>query len=305
MEETEFIWMNGKMVPWKDAKIHVLTHSLHYGTAVFEGIRCYDTPKGPAIFRLKDHVKRLLDSAHIVQVKANFTQKEYEDACKAVVSKNKLKECYIRPIVYFGYGQMGLATGKCGVDSAIAAWPWGVYLGEDGVKNGIRMKISSYTRHHVNVMLTKSKTTGNYVNSTLAKMEALNAGYDEAIMLDAQGYISECSGENIFIVRDGVLITPPATNALEGITRKSMLEVAAAEGIEAREELFTRDQLYISDEAFLTGTAAEVTPIREVDNRTIGAGKPGQVTKKLQARFYDIIHGKDKKFEKWLDYVEK
>ncbi|MEK6957550.1 MAG: branched-chain amino acid transaminase [archaeon] len=304
MEETDFIWMDGKMVPWKDARIHVLTHTLHYGTGVFEGIRCYETPKGPAIFRLKDHIKRLVQSAHIVQMKPNFTQKQYEDACKQVVRENKLKECYIRPIIYYGYGQMGLATGKCVTNSAVAAWPWGSYLGEEGIKNGIRAKISSYSRHSVNAMMTKSKTTGNYVNSTLAKMEALNAGYEEAIMLDPLGYVSECTGENIFIVRDNELITPPAINALEGITRKSIMQVALDEGIKIREQLFTRDQLYIADEVFLTGTAAEVTPIRSVDDRIIGEGKPGPITKKLQAKFYDIIHGKEKKYDAWLDYVK-
>lgn len=303
LEETEVIWMNGKMVKWPDARIHILTHTLHYGTGVFEGIRCYNTPKGPAIFRLKGHVKRLLDSAHIMQMKATYSKEDYEKACRLVVKQNRLKECYIRPIIYFGYGKMGLATSGCAVDSSVAAWPWGSYLGEEGLKHGIRAKVSSFTRPGVNESMTKSKTTGNYANSTLAKMEALNAGYEEAIILDSDGFVAECSGENIFIVREGELITPPATNALEGITRKSVMQVARDLGIKVREESFTRDQLYISDECFITGTAAELTPVREVDNRTIGGGKPGPVTKKLQGKFFDIVHGKAAKYKKWLDYI--
>ena len=304
MEETEFIWMNGKMVKWKDATTHFLTHSLHYGTAVFEGIRCYDTEKGPAVFRLKEHVKRLFDSAHIMQMPVPYNPQQINDVIKQVVAENKLRQCYIRPLIYYGYGIMGLATKGAKVDVGIAAWPWGTYLGDEGVKNGIRMKIASVMRHHPNIMMTKSKTSANYANSTMAKMEAINAGFDEAIMLDPQGFVSECSGENIFIVRNGVLMTPPTSNALEGITRASILEVAKNEGIEVAEQLFPRDTLYTADEAFLTGTAAEVTPIKEVDNRIIGGGKPGPVTKKLQAKFFDIVKGKEKKYEKWLDYVK-
>lgn len=303
MEKTELIWMNGKMVKWEDAQIHVLTHTLHYGTGAFEGIRCYHTPKGPAIFRLRGHIKRLMDSAHILQIKPNFTKEQYERACREVVSKNKLKECYIRPIIYYGYGKMGIATNGCVVDSAVAAWAWGSYLGEEGMKNGIRAKISSYQRHHVNSVMTKSKTTGSYVNSTMAKMEAINSGFDEALMLDGQGFIAEATGENIFIVRDNVLITPPTTNALEGITRKSIIAMAHGMKIKVREETFTRDQLYTADECFLTGTAAELTPVREVDNRAIGIGKPGPITKKLQAKFFEVVHGKVRKYSKWLDYV--
>src|SRR3989344_9168150 len=304
MEETEFIWMNGKMVKWKDATTHFLTHSLHYGTAVFEGLRCYNTDKGPAVFRMKEHVKRLFDSAHIMQIKIPYTQQEITEAIIKVVKENNLKECYIRPLVYYGYGIMGLSTKGAKVEVGIAAWPWGTYLGDEGMQNGIRMKIASVTRHHPNIMMTKSKTSANYANSTFAKMQAINAGYDKAIMLDPQGYVAECSGENIFIVRNGALITPPTSNALEGITRASIMEVATNEGIEVKEQLFPRDTLYIADEAFLTGTAAEVTPIREVDNRIIGEGKPGPITKKLQAKFFDIVKGKDKKYEKWLDYVK-
>ncbi len=303
MEKTELIWMNGKMVNWDNAKIHVLTHTLHYGTGVFEGIRCYNTLQGPAIFRLKDHIKRLMDSAHIMQMKTQCTKTDYENACMEVVLQNKLKECYIRPIIYYGYGKMGLATTGVVVDSAVAAWAWGSYLGEEGIKNGIRTKVSSFTRHHVNSMMSKAKTSGNYVNSTMAKMEALNAGYEEAIMLDHHGYIAEATGENIFMVRDGELITPPTSNVLEGITRSSILEIAKDSKIKVREELFTKDQLYISDECFLTGTAAEVTPVREVDNRTVGTGKPGPITKKLQSEYFDVVHGKGGKYKKWLDYV--
>ena len=305
MEETQFIWMNGRMVKWNDARIHVLTHTLHYGTGVFEGIRCYDTPKGPAIFRLKDHIKRLVDSAHIMQMKLPYSQADYENACRDSVKKNAVRECYIRPLVYYGYGKMGLATTGCVVDSIVAVWPWGSYLGDEGLKNGIRAKISSYSRPTVNSSMTKSKTTGSYANSTLVKMEALNAGYEEALVLDANGFVAEASGENIFIVRSGELITPPATNALEGITRKSIMEVAADEGIMVLEQTFTRDQLYIADECFITGTAAELTPVREVDDRMIGEGKVGPATKKLQAKFFDIVHGKDSRYSKWLDFVEK
>jgi len=304
VEAVDFIWMNGKMVPWKDAKIHILTHTLHYGSGVFEGLRCYNTSKGPAIFRLKDHMKRLMQSAKILELKPNFSEKEYFDACKKIVTVNKLKECYIRPIIYFGYGKMGLATGECKVDSSVAAWNWGTYLGDEGVKNGISVKISPYTRVHSKEILSKSKICGNYFNSTLAKMDALKTGYEEAIMLDPEGFISECTGENIFMVKNNTLITPTTKNALEGITRKSIMDIAKNENIVVKEKDFTKEDLYNSDEVFLTGTAAEVTPIREVDHRIIGEGKPGPVTKKLQKKFFEIIHGKDPKYEKWLDFVK-
>ncbi|MCR4335451.1 MAG: branched-chain amino acid transaminase [archaeon] len=305
MEETEFIWMNGKMVPWKESKIHVLTHTLHYGSGVFEGIRCYETDKGPAIFRLKDHIKRLMQSAEIIRIKPNFAEADYEKACLDIISENKMASGYIRPIIYFGYGQMGLATGKCIVDSAIAAWPWGSYLGEDGIKNGIRAKISRYTRQHAHESLSKAKTTGNYFNSTLAKMDALETGFDEAIFLDPNGFVSECSGENLFMVKNNILITPTTQNALVGITRDSIMQVAKDEGIKIKEEKFTKEQLYDADEVFLTGTAAEVTPIREIDNKKIGIGKPGPITKKLQSKFFDIVHGKVPEYNKWLDYVKQ
>ncbi|HLC79501.1 MAG TPA: branched-chain amino acid transaminase, partial [archaeon] len=244
MKESEFIWMNGKLVKWHDAKVHILTHALHYGTGVFEGIRCYHTRKGPALFRLKDHIKRLLNSAHIMQFKTNFTHKEYEDACKELVRVNKFKECYLRPLIYLGYGKMGITTTDCPVDSAITPWVWDTYLGEDGQKNGIRAKVCSFSRHSPNAMMTKAKATGNYTNSALAKMDALNAGYQEAILLDIFGNVAECSVENIFIVRNGVLITPPTTNTLEGLTRDSIMQIARDMKIKVREETFTKDQLY-------------------------------------------------------------
>ncbi len=303
MQEVEKIWFNGKMVPWGEAKTHVLTHTLHYGTGVFEGIRCYNTSNGPAIFKLKDHIKRLFDSARIMQMRPSFEQKDYEEACKKVVKENNLKECYIRPLLFYGYGQMGLSTKNCAVDSIVAAWPWGTYLGEEGLKNGVRAKISSYQRHFVNSMMTKAKTCGNYVNSTLAKMEALNSGYEEAVMLDTNGYVAECTGENIFVVKDNELITPPILNALDGITRKCVMQIASNEGIVVKEKLFTRDYLYTVEECFITGTAAEITPIREIDDRQIGSGKPGEITKKLQQTYFNIVHGKEKNYEDWLDYV--
>lgn len=304
MEEADFIWMNGKMVPWKDAKVHVLTHTLHYGTGVFEGIRCYNTSKGPSIFRLKDHCERLMESAKIMQMKTKYKQQDYEKAIIEIVKINKLKECYIRPLIYYGYGKMGVDVVNAKVDSSVAAFPFPSYLGKEGLEHGIRAKISSIRRHNINSVMTQAKTCGNYVNSTMAKMEALNAGYDEAILLDTEGYICECSAENIFMVRDGELITPPLLNALDGITRKSIMEIAGNENIKVKEEFFSRDQLYTCDEAFMTGTAAEVTPIREVDHRVIGTGKPGLITKKLQKKFFEIVNGKAPKYNKWLDFVK-
>ncbi len=304
MEETKFIWMNGKMVEWKDAKVHFLTHTLHYGTGVFEGIRCYNTPKGPAIFRLKDHTKRLFYSASVVNMKIPFSEEEINEATLAVVRENELKECYIRPLVFFGYGNMGLSTVNCKVDVGIAAWPWGAYLGDEGINNGIRMKISSWIRPPTNIMPTHAKVCGNYVNSTIAKIDALNTGYAEAILLDLKENVAECTGENLFMLKDSVLITPPTDNTLDGITRKSMMTIAKDIGIEVREELFNRDQLYKADEVFITGTAAEATPVREIDNNAIGSGKPGPITKKLIAKYADAIHGKIPKYEKWLDYVK-
>ncbi len=303
MEEVEYLWFNGKMVKWKEATTHFLTHSLHYGSAVFEGIRCYKTDKGPAIFRLKEHTKRLFYSAEVISMKIPYSEDEINNATLEVVRKNNLEECYIRPLAFFGYGQMGLSTKGCKVDVGIAAWPWGAYLGEEGLKNGIRMKISDWIRPPTNIMPTNAKVSGNYVNSTIAKIDAVNTGYEEAILLDIKGNVAECTGENIFIVKDNVLITPPTSNALKGLTRDSLLTIARDFGIETKEEFFGRKELYAADEAILTGTAAEVTPIREVDGKKIGTGKPGPVTKKLQDKFYEAIRGNDSDYEKWLDYI--
>lgn len=295
--------MDGKLIPWDEAKVHVLTHALHYGLAVFEGIRCYETPKGPAIFRLDEHVKRLFNSAHIFRMEIPFTQKEVRDAIIETVKVNKLKECYIRPLVYIGYGAMGLYPKGNPVNTAIAVWPWGAYLGDEGLEQGIRIKVSSYTRHHVNVDMTRGKVSGYYVNSQLAKNEAISCGFDEALLLDTEGYVSECSGENIFIVRNGKIKTTPLTSILEGITRDSIITIAEGKKIRVQEERFTRDEIYISDEAFLTGTAAEVTPVREVDGRQIGNGGRGEITRKLQSVFFDVVKGKNKKYESWLTRI--
>lgn len=303
IDKTEKIWMDGKFVAWENAKIHVLTHTLHYGLGAFEGIRCYNTPKGPAIFRLNEHVKRLFQSAHIFLMEIPFTEVQIKKAIIDTVKVNKLKECYIRPIVYIGYGAMGLYPKDCPINVAIAAWPWGAYLGEEGLEKGIRVKISSFIRNHVNSNMSRGKICGYYVNSQLAKKEAISCGYDEALLLDTEGYVSEGSGENIFIVRDGALKTTPLTSILEGITRHSIITIAKDEGIEVKEERFTRDEIYIADEAFFTGTAAEVTPIRELDGRIIGNGRRSAVTKKLQSIFFDTVKGKNKKYKSWLTFA--
>lgn len=298
------IWMDGKIVPWDQAKVHVLVHSLHYGTGYFEGIRCYLLEDGrSAVFRLAEHIRRFFDSGKILGFPLPFSPEDVEQAIRQVIKGNGLKECYIRPIAFVGVGEMGLHAPSNPIHVVIAAWPWGAYLGEDGIKNGIRAKVSSYTRHHVNVAMTKSKISGNYVNSVLAKNEVKQAGYDEAIMLDTEGYVSEGSGENIFIVRDGRIKTTPNTSILPGITRDSVLTIARDREMPVSEELFTRDELYMADEAFLTGTAAEVTPIREVDDRKIGRGCPGTVTRDLQRAFFNVIKGKDKKYSGWLTYL--
>jgi branched-chain amino acid aminotransferase len=303
VEESKKIWMDGKFVNWADANVHILTHTLHYGTGAFEGIRCYKTKKGSAIFRLQEHVDRLMDSCHILNITSPFSNAKIRKAIIDTVKVNKLKECYIRPLVFIGYGAMGLYTKGNPIRVAVAAWPWGAYLGEEGLKKGIRVKVSSFTRLHVNVSMTKSKTCGDYVNSTLAKSEAVACGYDEALILDTSGFVSEGTGQNIFIVRDGVLMTPPLPSVLEGITRKSIIEMAQKEKIRVCETNFTRDEVYIADEAFFTGTAAEVTPIREVDGRSIGNGKPGPVTKKLQDLFFKIVKGESKSYKSWLAYI--
>ena len=296
--------MDGELVRWEDAKVHVLTHALHYGTAYFEGIRCYLLADGrSAVFRLAEHTRRLVDSGKILGFPIPYTEAELNRATLDVIRANKLKECYIRPLAFVGLGELGLYAPKNPVSVCIAVFPWGAYLGDEGLRNGIRAKVSSFTRHHVNVMMTKSKTAGNYINSVLAKHEVEKSGYDEAIMLDAEGYVSEASGENIFIVRDRKIKTTPLTSILPGITRDSMIALARDKGYELVEERFTRDELYIADEAFFTGTAAELTPIREVDDRQIGSGRRGPVTEDLQSTFFDIIKGKNSHYEKWLAYV--
>ena len=302
IDKVEKIWMNGRLVDWDDAKIHVLTHALHYGSGVFEGIRCYNTDKGPAVFRLREHMERLEDSAKTYMKTIPYTTDQLCKATKDLIKAIKLKECYIRPIVYRGYGEMGLNPLKSPVDVSIAAWEWGTYLGEDGLKNGIKAKISSFQRISPNILPTEAKATGQYLNSILAKLEAIDVGYDEAILLDNRGFISEGPGENIFMVKNNVLYTPPQhASILLGVTRDTVMTIAKDLGYEVKETDITRGTLYLTDEAFFTGTAAEITPIRNIDGREIG--KPGPVTKKIQAKYFDAVHGKDKKYEKWLDYV--
>ena len=303
VDKSKKIWMDGRLVDWADANVHVLTHTLHYGTGAFEGIRCYKTKDGSAIFRLQEHVDRLFDSCHILNIQPPFTPKQVSKAIVDTIKANRLKECYIRPLVFIGDGAMGLYHKGNPIRVAVAVWPWGAYLGEEGIKNGIRVKVSSFTRLHVNVTMTKSKTCGDYVNSTLAKSEAVACGYDEALILDTAGFVSEGTGQNIFIVREGELITPPLPSILEGITRRSIIEMARKEKIRIHERNFTRDEVYIADEAFFTGTAAEVTPIREVDDRTVGKGRPGPVTKKLQSLFFKIVKGQTKTYKSWLTHI--
>ncbi len=304
VQKVEKIWLDGKMIPWDEAQVHVLTHTLHYGLGVFEGIRCYKCHDGrSAIFRLQEHIDRLFDSSHILLMKIPFSKEQIIEACKEIFRVNQLPAGYLRPLVFMGDGEMGLyATGNP-TRVAVIAWPWGTYLGDDGVKNGIRAKVSSYTRHHVNISMTKSKAVGNYLNSILAKREAMLAGYDETIMLDAQGHVSEASGENLFMVRRGKVFTPPTTSALEGITREAIMTLLRDQGICVEERYFSRDELYIADEIFLTGTAAEITPVRELDNRTIGLGKPGPITQLVQKNFFSIVRGENPKYEGWLSYL--
>jgi len=296
--------MDGKFVDWDKATIHVLTHTLHYGLGVFEGIRCYETRSGPAIFRLDEHIDRLFSSAHIFLLDMPYTKKEIRDAIIGTVKVNKIKECYIRPLVYIGYGAMGLYPKENPVNVSIAVWSWGAYLGDTGLREGIKVKTSSFIRNHVNANMTRGKVSGYYVNSQLAKKEAITCGYDEALLLDTEGYVSEGSGENIFMVRNGMLKTTPLTSILEGITRNSIMKIAADQKIRVVEERFTRDEMYIADEAFFTGTAAEVTPVRELDGRIIGTGRPGPITRKIQSIFFDIVKGKNKKYDSWLTKVK-
>ncbi len=297
------IWFDGQMVPWREAKVHVLTHTLHYGMGVFEGVRAYHGDQGTAIFRLEEHTRRLFNSAKIMQMKVPFDAKTLVEAQREAVRQNELDTAYIRPMFFYGSEGMGLRADNLKVHAIVAAWEWGSYLGADNMERGIRIKTSSYTRHHVNISMCKAKANGHYINSMLALQEALTDGYDEAMLLDNEGYVAEGSGENIFLVRDGVIYTPDLTSALDGITRNTLFQLASDIGVEVREKRITRDEVYIADEAFFTGTAAEVTPIREVDNRQIGEGSRGPLTEKLQAMYFDVVHGRIDRYRKWLTPV--
>lgn len=298
-----FIWYDGKMVPWREATTHVLTHSLHYGLAVFEGVRAYNTEIGTAIFRLKEHTDRLFNSAHIYMMKMPYSREELMEAQLEVVRANKLESCYIRPIAFFGSEKMGISTRGASVHVSIAAWPWGAYLGEDGLKRGIRVKTSSYSRHHVNVSMCRAKYSGTYANSILANMEATEHGYDEALLLDVDGFVAEGAGENLFVIKDNKIYEPEIASALVGITRASVIEIAAELGYQVVSKRLTRDDIYTADEAFFTGTAAEVTPIRELDGRIIGAGSRGPVTEKIQTRFFDVVNGRAPEYHHWLTRI--
>jgi branched-chain amino acid aminotransferase len=301
-EKTEKIWMDGALVPWDEARVHVLTHSLHYGSGVFEGIRTYATADGPAVFRLTDHIERMLDSAKLIMMEIPYSLEELVEACKLTVRESGLESCYVRPIAYLGYGEIGLNPLPCPVNVSIAVWPWGAYLGEESLAKGVRVKISSWRRMDPNINPVAAKGTGIYINSSLAKVEAVQSGYDEAILLNTQGFVAECTGENLFIVRDGVLATPTlASGALGGITRDSIMTIARDLGYEVREEQLLRHDLYLADEAFLTGTAAEVVPIRSVDDRMIG--DPGEVTRKLQETYLATVHGQVEQYRDWLEHV--
>ncbi len=298
-----FIWYDGKLVNWRDATTHVLTHTLHYGMGVFEGVRAYQTPKGTAIFRLHDHTDRLFRSAHILGMKMPYTKDEINEAHRLAVRENKLESAYIRPMAFYGAEAMGISAKTLSTHVIVAAWKWGAYLGQEALEKGIRVKTSSFSRHHVNVTMCKAKANGNYMNSILAHREAEQDGYDEALLLDVDGFVAEGSGENIFIVRKGKLYTPDLTSALEGITRDTIVQLANELGYQVIEKRITRDEVYSADEAFFTGTAAEVTPIRELDNRAIGAGRRGPVTEKLQALYFDCVQGRSPQHEAWLTYV--
>lgn len=297
------IWLDGEFVPWRQAKVHVLTHTLHYGMGVFEGVRAYPTERGPAIFRLQDHTDRLFDSAHIVGMSIPYNKETLNEAQRLAVRKNQLNSAYIRPVCFYGSEGMGLRADNLQVHAAIAAWEWGSYLGTDSIERGIRVRTSSFTRHHVNITMCKAKANGNYMNSMLALHEALSCGYDEAMLLDSEGYVAEGSGENIFIIRKGTMYTPDLTSALAGITRATIFTLAEEIGVPIREKRITRDEVYIADEAFFTGTAAEVTPIREVDGRVIGSGSRGPITERLQSMYFDQVHGRRSNHPEWLSPI--
>ncbi len=299
------IWFDGKMVPWREANVHVLTHTLHYGMGVFEGVRAYETDKGPAIFRLKEHTDRLFNSAKIMNMEIPFSKEEITQAQLAAVRDNKLDSAYLRPMCFYGSEGMGLRADNLKTHMIVAAWEWDSYLGEDNMTNGIRIKTSSFTRHHVNISMCKAKANGHYINSMLALQEALTDGYDEALLLDVEGFVAEGSAENIFIISNGVIYTPDLTSALNGITRNTIISLANDLDYDVVEKRITRDEVYIADEAFFSGTAAEVTPIRELDNRPIGSGTRGPITEKLQSLYFDIVQGKVDKYEGWLTYVNK
>jgi branched-chain amino acid aminotransferase len=298
-----FIWYDGKLVPWREATTHVLTHSLHYGLAVFEGVRAYKTPAGTAIFRLKEHTDRLFNSAKIFMMEIPYSREQLFEAQREVVRANKLESCYLRPLAFYGSEKMGVSPKGASVHVSIAAWPWGAYLGEDGLVKGIRVKTSSFQRHHINVSMVRSKTAGHYVNSILANMEATRDGYDEALLLDTQGFVAEGAGENLFIVKDGQLIEPEMVSGLTGITRATVIALARDLGLQVASKPMTRDDVYLADEAFFTGTAAEITPIRELDGRTIGAGRRGPVTERIQALFFDAVNGRAGQYRDWLTLV--
>jgi branched-chain amino acid aminotransferase len=298
------IWMDGQMVEWRDAKIHVLTHTLHYGCGAFEGVRAYNTVHGTAIFRLEDHTERLLNSSKILRMKVPFSKEELNAAQKAVVRENKLESCYLRPLTWIGDKKLGVSPKGNDIHCMVAAWAWGAYLGEEGMTRGIRVKTSSYARHHVNITMTQAKAVSNYTNSILANTEALDDGYDEALLLDTSGFVSEGSGENVFIIKDGVVYTPDlSAGALKGITRDTVMHICKDLGLELVQKRITRDEVYIADEAFFTGTAAEVTPIRELDRIEIGAGARGPITEKIQSAFFDIVNGRNPKYAHWLSKI--
>ncbi len=298
-----WIWYDGKMVPWRDATTHVLTHSLHYGLAVFEGVRAYKTASGTALFRLREHTERLFNSARIFMMQIPFTAEQLIEAQRQVVRSNKLEQCYLRPIAFYGSEKMGVSPKGASVHVAVAAWPWGAYLGEEGLQKGIRVKTSSYARHHINVTMVRSKTSGHYVNSILANLEATRDGYDEALLLDTEGFVAEGAGENLFVVREGQLFEPELVSGLTGITRRTVIELARDIGLQVQSKPMTRDDVYLADEAFFSGTAAEITPIRELDGRPIGAGTRGPLTEKIQSLFFDAVNGRSPRYREWLTPV--